>query len=357
VRVRWYGAVGIGVTLVLLWWVLRDIEFADVWAELRHARWGWLLAAVAAATLTFPLRALRWRVLLRYEGARVPLIPVWHATAIGFMANNLLGRAGEVARAYAARQLTGVRFTTAVASIAVERVFDGLTIVGLLLIGIAAGGFAGEATIGGVSVSRVATSAGLVFAAALGVAILVVAWPAWWLRLAERIAARMLPQRWTAKVVSLLEGLIDGLSALRAPGRLAAVLAWSVVLWVVNAASFVLAFVAFGLVLPPGAALVMQGILAFAVALPSSPGFFGVFEAATFAALALYGVEQTQAVSVAIGYHISGFIPITLLGLWSLGRANLHLSSLREGASGDQRRSKAIEGDQDGVAPDRLRSP
>lgn len=328
-RVRWSGAVGIGVTLLLLWWVLHDVSFADVWTGIRRAHWGWLLASIAVATLTFPLRALRWRVLLRYEGEQVPLAPIWHATAIGFMANNLLGRAGEVARAYAARRLTGVRFTTAVASIGVERLFDGLTIVGLLLAGIAAGGFAGEATIGGLSVRRVATSTGIVFAAALGLAIVVVAWPAWWLRLAERLAGRLLPARWGPKVVSLLEGMIEGLSALRAPKRFAAVLGWSIVLWLVNAASFLLAFEAFRLSLPPGAPLVFQGILAFGVSVPSSPGFFGVFEAAARVALALYGVAETPAVSLAIGYHVTTFVPITLLGLWSLAKSQMRLGGLR----------------------------
>jgi uncharacterized protein (TIRG00374 family) len=138
-------------------------------------------------------------------------------------------------------------------------------------------------------------------------------------------------------VVSLLDGLIDGLSALRAPGRLAAVAIWSVVIWAVNALSFWLAFDAFNLELPLGAALVLQGFIALGVALPSSPGFFGVFEAVTVAILELYGIGHTQAVSVAIGYHISTFIPITLLGLWSLGRANLQFKSLRESGTAGQR--------------------
>jgi uncharacterized membrane protein YbhN (UPF0104 family) len=330
VRGRWSGALGIGVSLLLLWWVLHDVDPGEVWAELRGARWGWLLLMVATATLTFPLRTVRWRVLLRLEGASLPWTPLWHATAIGFMANNLLpARAGEVARAYAVRQLSGVPFGTAVASIAVERVFDGLTIVALLLLGVAAGGFAGTGTIGGVPVSRVALSMGLLFAAALAAALLVVAWPAWWLALAQRMALRWLPERWAGRAVGFFRGLIDGLSALRAPGRVAAVVAWSVVLWLVNAASFGLAFLAFRVAVPPGAALVLQGLVAFGVALPSSPGFFGIFEAATRVALALYGVAETPAVSVAIGYHVGGFIPITALGLWSLARAGLHFRNLR----------------------------
>jgi len=330
VRVRWSGVVGVAVTLLLLWWALHDVSFRDVWAEIRGVHWGWFLAAVAVATFTFPLRAVRWRYLLRYEGAAVPLGPLWHATAIGFMANNLLpARAGELARAYAARQLTGVRFTTALASIAVERVFDGLTIVGLLLAGLAGGGFTTAAVIGGVDMVTMARGAGLLFGAVFLAALIVVWWPRVWLRLAERVLARLLPQRWAARGVSLLEGLLEGLSALRAPGRFVGVLFWSVALWTVNAASLALACYAFDLSLPFGAPFVLQGVLALGAAIPSSPGFWGVFEAASRATLPIYGVGATRSVSLAIGFHIGGFIPITLLGLWSLGRANLHLKSLR----------------------------
>jgi hypothetical protein len=333
VRVRWSGAIGLGVTFLLLWWVLHDVAFTDLWAELRRARWGWLLAAVTVATLTFPLRTIRWRILLRQQGAPLPAIPLWHATAIGFMAVNLLGRWGEVARAWSARQLTGVRFSTAAASIGVERIFDGLVIVGLMLAGIAGGGFSAPAP-GTVPWSR---TTGLLLTGAAIAAVLVVAWPARWLRLAERLATRLLPRRWAESAVAFLEGMIAGLASLRSPGRAGAVLAWSLLLWVVNAVSFALAFKAFGLTLPVGAALVLQGAVAFGVALPSTPGFLGVFEAAFRVALTLYGVTETQAATVAIGYHATTFVPITVLGLWSLGRSHLHLRQLRDdGMTGER---------------------
>jgi uncharacterized membrane protein YbhN (UPF0104 family) len=325
--------VGIGVTLLLLWWVLHDVRFDELSAQLRHARWGWLLAAVAVATLTFPLRAVRWRILLRREGRPIPWTAVWHATAIGFTAINLLGRWGEVARPYAARQLTGVRFSTAAASVGIERVFDALVIVLLLLAGAAAGGFTGSDGLGGVPLSR-ATAAALAVTAAG--AVLVVAWPARWLRLAEAMATRLLPGRWAAAVVSFFEGMIAGLVSLRSARVATAVLFWSVALWLVNAASFALAFRAFGLSLPIGAAPVLQGAVTFGVAIPSTPGFLGVFEAAFRVALSLYGVTETQAASVAIGYHATTFVPITLLGLWSLGRANLRLRGLRADRTGER---------------------
>lgn len=315
--------------------MLHDVSLREVWHEIRSARIGWLLGAVLCATLTFPLRTIRWRYLLRDQGAVLPFAPLWHATAIGFMANNLLpARAGEVARAYAARQLTGVRFMTAFGSIAVERVMDGLFLVGLLFVGFLAGGFTQEAVIGNVPLARLATGGATFFGAVFVAALLVVWLPGLTRRIAHAVLHAILPERWALRALGLVDGLLDGLTALRAPGRLAGVLVWSLVLWLTNAASFWLAFVAFGLDLSWRPALVLQGILAFGVALPSSPGFFGVFEGATRAALALYGIPASSAVSLAIGYHIAGFIPITVLGLWSLWNAGLHLSDLRRDATG-----------------------
>ena len=108
-----------------------------------------------------------------------------------------------------------------------------------------------------------------------------------------------------------------------------AVALWSVAVWVAGAASFWLAFGAFGIGVPWSAALMLQAMLAFGVAVQFSPGFFGQFEAVCRLTLPLYAVGAGKAVSYAIGVHLGGFIPITLLGLWSLSRAHLHLADLR----------------------------
>ena len=153
---------GLVVTLGLLAWALHGVDARAVVDHVRRASPWLLCATIVIATLTFPLRALRWRLILRdVGGSELPLLPLWHATAIGFMANNLLPvRAGEFARAYAARQAVSVRFTTALASIGVERVFDALVMVGLMTVALVAPSFPRQATIGGVSLSRLATVAG-----------------------------------------------------------------------------------------------------------------------------------------------------------------------------------------------------
>ena len=103
---------------------------------------------------------------------------------------------------------------------------------------------------------------------------------------------------------------------------------WSLVLWLKNAAAFAICFRAFGIDVPVEAALLLQGIIGFGVAVPSTPGYIGVFEAATLVTLQFYGVDSSLAVSYALTYHVTTFIPITLLGFWSLSRLHLRLREL-----------------------------
>jgi len=104
---------------------------------------------------------------------------------------------------------------------------------------------------------------------------------------------------------------------------------WSVVLWLVNALSFYIAFAAFGIQVSFVGALLVQGLVSFGVSVPSTPGYVGPFEAAIVAALALYGVGESRAFSYAIAYHATTFVPITLLGLWSVASTPIRLGDLR----------------------------
>ncbi len=313
---------------LLLVWALRGVHLSEVMVHLRNARPAPLLAAVVIATLTYPLRLVRWRLLLRdADGGPLPATPLWHAVAIGFMANNILPfRAGEVVRLLAASRLAGVRFSSALSSVAVERIFDGLTVVALMSAALLASDLPPDVAVGGVPVRHAAQAAGAMGVAALVAALLVVAFPLG----AERLVRRILPAgRLTERLVALIEGLRHGLSVLRSPALLAGTVAWSLILWLTNAFAFFVAFKAFGIPVGFLGALMLQGILVFGISVQLTPGFVGQFEAAIVAGLALYRVPNALASSYAIAFHATTFVPIVLLGAWSLVRTPLALRDLR----------------------------
>jgi uncharacterized protein (TIRG00374 family) len=307
---------------------MRGVNLAEVGARIRDAKPLPLFIAAVLATLTFPFRLVRWRYLLRRDDdGLLPAKPLWHAVAIGFMANNLLPfRAGELVRVFATTRLTDARFTAVLTSIAIERIFDGLALMGLLSFGLLASSLPSNVSLGGVSLAHAAQVSGGLSVAALIVASLTVAFPLG----AEAVTRRVLPAgKVTERIVAAIESIRHGLSALRSPSRLAKVIVWSLALWMVNAAAFWIAFSAFGIQADYAAALVLQGVLVIGISVQFSPGFVGQFEAAIVAALALYGVGNNVASSYAVAYHAVTFLPIVLLGFWSLARSPVAIGDLR----------------------------
>ncbi|MEK6598006.1 MAG: lysylphosphatidylglycerol synthase transmembrane domain-containing protein [Gemmatimonadota bacterium] len=322
-------AIGLGISAVLLWWAVRGLDLPGVMSVVRAAPTAPVVLCVLLATLTFPLRMLRWRTLLSGPGGtRLPVGPAWHAVAIGFMANNILVlRAGEVIRGLVISRLAGIALPAAWASIAIERVFDAMTLVALLVVALAAGALPDGATFAGMSAAQLAGVVATAGVAAFGVGAAVLIWPSG----IARIIDRLIP--WPAlagRLVALVAGIREGVGALRSPRRLAAAIGWSLVIWGVNAASFLVLFRAFGIELGLAPALVMQAAISFGVAVPSSPGFIGVFEAAIILSLGLYGVDRDTALAYALTYHVTTFFPITLLGMLSVARTPIGWGEVRQ---------------------------
>lgn len=324
------GALGVAITLALLAWVLRDVSFAEIWHAARAADPAWMAAAIALATSTFVLRLFRWRLLLRAEGDR-PVAPaaMWHAIAIGFMANNVLPfRAGELLRALAVNRLAPVPLASAFSSLVLERLFDALAIIGLLFVGLVGAGLPATAEVAGIRMTTLATRTGILVGVAFAGCLVALLLPGF----TARVIRAITPSRLSDRVLALLDGIRGGLNALASPARVGGVAAWSLVIWLVNGLSFYAGFRAFDIGVGVGGALLQQSILVLGIAVPSTPGFFGPFEAAIKAVLSLFGVESSRAVSYALTYHVTTFLPITLFGLWSLARSPVSLRAMRETA-------------------------
>lgn len=322
----WQILLGIAISAALLYFSLRGIQFGEVLRHVRTARLPPMILAVTLATLTFVLRIFRWQLLLRGDDGRpLPAGPLWHAIAMGFMANNVLPlRMGEVVRIVAAHRLTGTRFTAVLASIAVERLFDAITVVSLLAVGL----FTATLPQSGLSakMANIVTYGGLAALAGLLLAALVVLFPL----AAERAVRTLVPAHALAtRIVGLIEGVRQGLSVLGSPVRVAGAVLWSLAMWGISALAFHVMFAAFGIAVDFPGALLMQGLIMFGIALPSTPGYVGAFEAPIIIVLGLYGVDPNLAAAYALTYHVTTFVPITLLGAWSVARTGLGLASLR----------------------------
>jgi uncharacterized membrane protein YbhN (UPF0104 family) len=187
--------------------------------------------------------------------------------------------------------------------------------------------FSGDALVAGQPASRV-IAVGAIFASAVLVLLYLVArFPNAVVGAFQAVARRISP-RLEHRGGDLLRTFVSGLGVLRRPALFAEVVWWTLLHWLLNAFAFWLGFLAVGIDVPFSAALFLQGLIAIGVALPSAPGFFGIFELFAKAGLTIYGVPEDLAVAWAISFHFLSFIPITLIGAWYFVRLGLHMREI-----------------------------
>ena len=299
-RPGWRAALGVVVSAALIYWTLHGISPTEVARLLSRSDPLLFAAATFCATAIFALRAQRWQIILEPVARKIPFGPLWRATAIGMMVNNVVpARAGEIARAYALTKEAAVPFPTALASLVVDRLFDAIVLLLLAASALIDPALSSTQTLAGRSLTAFAAGAGTIVVVLLLGLYALVFFPTQLLRLFELFARRVSPSV-EERGRTVLETFMRGLSVLRSPARFAAVFGWTLAHWLLNALGFWLAFKAVGITAPFSAALFLQAFIALGTAVPALPGFFGVFEYMSVQGLAVYGVSQQQAATWAL---------------------------------------------------------
>ncbi len=311
---RGFAAVaGIVVSVVFGWLAVRGLDFHEVRQAMARADLAWILAAVVVSVLGVAMRSERWRALFPRE-SRPGHVPTFWASQIGLLANNVLPlRAGELVRTLALSRESGLRRTTVLATVGVERVFD-LAVIAALQLAIAS-------QLPDASVAQRFT---LLALAMLAVAVVVVAVLA--IAPARRIAGDLLLRLpfLRARGAVVIDSLRTGLAALRDRQLAAVALLWTLASWLVLAVAGWCVLRAFDLHLPWHAAIFLLVAVTFAQAVPASAGSVGVFELAARSALVAYGVPPAVALSAGIVLHAVSALPFIALG--AIGMARLGIS-------------------------------
>lgn len=324
---------GIGVSVGLLWWVFHGVDLASVGRDLAAADPLLLLATGAIATAGGLIRAVRWRLLLEPAGAETTLHARWASLNIGFMATNLFpARLGEIVRPLALSRMAPVSMSKALGTVVLERVLDAVALLILAILTVLSPAFPAGATVFdrpiGQTLSGTAVTGGIVVV----LVIIAVFFPERVMALAHRLAARR-PGRAGEAIVRRIDHALSGFRLVRQPVALAKAMAWSFILWIWMGAAFWTAFRAFGIPLGFTAAMFTECALSLFEALPAGPGFIGTMQAGVLASVhGVFGVGTATTLSMAVGYYLAGFIPVTALGLYYAWTMGLRLRSMGSAA-------------------------
>ena len=313
---RWQFWVGLVLSAGFLYLALRGLGINDIWEPLKSAQYWWLLPGVGVYFIGVVVRAWRWHYLLR------PVKPIstrkiFPIVTIGYMGNNIYpARAGEVLRAVVLKRKEAVPISASLATIIVERIFDGVVMLGFVFLNLpelatltGTSGFIGN-------IQTLALWGAGAFFGALAVFMLAAMFPTRAEKILDKIIQTFLPEKLREKVQDILMKFLHGLESLRSPREAIMVLLTSIVIWLLETGKYWFVMQAFDFEVSFFALMLMNGIVNLATTIPSAPGYVGTFDAPGIAVLSAFGVDQGIAAGYTLVLHAALWLPITLLGAY-----------------------------------------
>jgi glycosyltransferase 2 family protein len=333
---RWLSVVtACLLTVVLLIWSFRDISVSTVWFTLGKAKLGWLGLGLVSYLASFVFRAWRWGTLLSTKQDPGHFHVRQSAIFIGFAGNAILpASAGDMIRAGLLNRFTQISLGVVIGSIAAERLLDAVVALILLLTNLPIH-IGSESTqleqlpILWISLIVMLTSGAFLVAANC---------PDTIAQLVGRIITHLGFGKNKSRIMGVVRSLLSGLDALRKPRHVILSVVQTFLIWGLTALAYFAGFLAFDISQPGlNGAVFLQSMVALAIALPSSPGAVGPFEAAVRFSLEFYAVSSNTIIAYALMMRM-----LMLFGLMSM----TSLCVMRLGLSrGDLKRSIASSTD------------
>lgn len=319
---------GVIVSLIIIIYILHIMDFSALLSSFGKFNPYWTISMAAVYLFGFLLRGLRWRVMLSH----IKLLSIKATTGgiiIGYMGNNVLpARAGELIRAVYIGKKENISNTSLLGTILIERVFDGLVIVGFL---IASSLFLEMDSDKSKLVNSIILLGGIIF----GGALFIVTLGAKYRNKAELFFAlliRHFPTKMSQKSQTVVSDFLDALSILRAHKNLSLTLVYSVLVWLTEGLVFFLALIAFQLPANPLIACFTLAIVNLGMLVPSAPAGIGIFQAGNILAFSFFGITVEKALSYSIVVHFIMIVPITVIGLFLLNKDGFKPWRLRSGS-------------------------
>ncbi len=317
---------GVIVSGVFIWLALRGLKLNEVLDDVRSANYFWLIPGIAVYFLAVIIRTWRWHYLLK------PLKPIgvrrlFPVVVIGYMGNNVYpARAGELLRAYVLKRNDQVSVSSSLATVIVERIFDGLVMLLFVFVTLPTVPFLTD------TVRSIVVFGSLIFFTALIVFLFLAARPILAARLYNPLIDHLLPHRLRDQVRGFIDRFMHGLAALRDFEHIVMIFFTSILIWLLETVKYWFVMHAFNFEVSFFTLMLMNGIVNLATTLPAAPGYIGTFDAPGIAILSAAGVVPATATAYTLVLHAALWLPITLLGFYFMAHQSLRWSDFSKAA-------------------------
>jgi uncharacterized protein (TIRG00374 family) len=322
--------IGILISVVFLYLALRRIHLSELATALKQCDYLYVIPGVLLVLFIQVLRSIRWHYLLK-PIKKVSFKNLFSATMIGLMANNIFpARAGEFVRAKIIGDDENISKSSAFATLVIERVFDGLTILLILLLTFLTVDLSKKlsADVAG-NLKQVAYGVlGFYFLVIIFILLVVYCYDT-----AERIVSfflRPFPDSVSNYANKILDSFREGLKIEKGFKNILLIISYSLLLWTLSVFPVYILLIGFGHPLPIEASFVTLIMLFFATIIPAAPGYVGTYHAGVMYALTLYGLSESVGFSVAVVLHMMNFFPIVIAGFIALWIKNISIETIEE---------------------------
>jgi uncharacterized protein (TIRG00374 family) len=339
---RWQFWVGVAISALFLYLVLRKVDFSLLWQILRSANYWWLLPGVAVYFVALWVRAWRWHYLLR-PLKPIPTRNMFPIVTMGYAINNIFpARAGEILRAVVLKEKEDVAVSASLATIIVERIFDGIVMLAFVFVNLSELANIADVSfkLAGliVGIKEIAIWGSVAFFGAMAVFLLAAMFPARTDRILSWVVEHILPERHRESVLGVSRRFLSGLESLRSPFDVLMVFLTSVVIWLLETIKYWFVMHAFSFSVSFFALMLMNGVVNLATTIPSAPGYLGTFDLPGIAVLEAYKISTEVAASYTFTLHFALWFPVTALGLYYMAREGIRwsttLAKARNGSNG-----------------------
>ena len=328
---------GIVISITALYFAFRNVPFSELIQYVQSIDYFWMFISLLIVGISFLMRALRWQVILK-SSAEIPFWRAYHPMMIGFMLNCVLpARIGELARPAVLQQKEKVPFTTGLATVATERLFDLLFLILLFAIVLAFIDIAPdvEMSFGSYTLNRATLmmiAGGMVRLSLIlivGIAMISVDRIRTFIRQIILKLPDLIPFAGSnlkqsigrilcLPLISIMENIAAGFGLMKDLKSLFLCMVLSLTIWSLQALSYyIITLGSPGINVNFFEATAVLIILCFFIALPSVPGFWGLWEAGIVFALSLFAVGAKEASGYALVSHVIQMFPVIIAGFVS----------------------------------------
>ena len=312
-------AISIVLAALFLYLALRNLEWKNFFASIKNAQYAYLPIVLLWSSTSFMIRAFRLRILLVGEKP-LPILNVFWANMAGYLGNGILpARAGELVRAAYLAQKNNISASFALAVGLVERLVD---LIALIILGSLALSstmiipLAFQSALKGISIIGLIGLAAIFILPRFGN-----------LFRSSIMSMPKLKEVYKLKLNDFLQQFLNGLTSLHSFKRAALFTGLTGLIWLMDAIGAVILSYILNIPLLLQQAFVLLAALGLSSAIPSTPGYVGVYQFIAVIALTPFGISQADALAYILISQILGYLVIGFWGLISLWQFNKHMEA------------------------------